>query len=88
METFILKILTQGSPLVVLVMVVWMFLRFLERTREADREMMRGFNAQHLDARAQTNVALIANADATRRNTEALQALEQTVRSRLTNGNK
>ena len=88
MDTLVKELITMGGPLGVLVLVVWMFLKFLEKTREADRDMMRGFNAQHLDARAQTNVALNANAEATRRNTEALQSLEQTVRSRLTNGSK
>lgn len=83
MDEMILKILTQGSPLVVLVVVVYLFLRYgmgyLKDVRTMDREMFHDMHNQHMDARKATEKALLENADATRSNTKAIESLEQSV---------
>lgn len=79
MEVFIEKLLTQGSPLVVLVVVVWMFLRYLQVAREGDREVLKEMHTQHLEAREAMRKALVDNITSTKDNTMALLRLEQSV---------
>lgn len=75
----ILKILTQGSPLVVLVVVVYLFLRYLKDVQSKDREMFKGMHEDHLEARKEIEKAFLENAASTRDNTKAIQSLEQSV---------
>lgn len=71
MDTIIEKLLTQGSPLLVLVAVVFFFLRHIEKTREASaverKELVDRLNDQHkenLSSQADTKSALVKLSDA------------------------
>jgi ABC-type nickel/cobalt efflux system permease component RcnA len=86
METLLEKLLTNGSPLVVLVLVVWMFLRYLQSSREKDSEMMKEMHNQHIEARETSRLALKENAEVTRANTHALQELARVVTRTIADG--
>lgn len=73
-ETVIEKILSTGSPLAILVVIVWLFLRFLENEGKANRALFQSINEQNLMARKDTERALADNAQSTRENTAQLQA--------------
>lgn len=79
METLIEKAITNGSPLLVLVIVVFMFLRYLERRGDAERNMFKEMHDQHVEARKESAAALRENAESTRQNTKAIQSLEVAV---------
>jgi len=79
METFIKEILTSASPLAVLGLVVFLFLRFLDRKQDKDGAMLMSMHQDHMSAREASRLALKENADVTRANTQALQDLARVV---------
>lgn len=83
MDKIIEQLLTQGSPLVVLVIVVYFFLQHLQKTSANINQQLNTMNQQHLEAREQMKDALLQNAESTRENTKALQSLERAVAQKL-----
>jgi hypothetical protein len=79
MDPVIEKLVTNGSALAVLVVVVWLFLTHLKDTRKEDRATMLNMHEQHLEARKESQLALRENAESTRQNTKAIQSLEMVV---------
>lgn len=79
MDDLIKELVKNGSPLVVLVAVVWMFLSSMRSERDKDRIMLKELNDQHIEARKNTQAALLENAESTRANTRAIQSLESSV---------
>lgn len=81
MEAFLEKMLTNGSPLVVLVVVVFLFLKHM---RDASREvqvLLHQFHSDHILARKETKEAVDSNTKAMSENTLAIKALAESVRS-------
>ncbi len=94
MESLIEKILTQGSPLVVLVLIVWMMVeKFLKAASEARNEFLKhqtearqtwvtevvGLHREHLDARNQMRTVLESVAESSNKLSTAI--LEASIRA-------
>jgi hypothetical protein len=56
MDPVIEKLVTNGSALAVLVVVVWLFLTHLKDTRKEDRATMLNMHEQHLEARKESQI--------------------------------
>lgn len=83
MEQLFLTTVTTGSPLIVLVLVVYLFLQHLKERDKMLIQQLNAMNQQHLEAREQMKDALLQNAQSTRENTKALQSLERAVAHRI-----
>lgn len=87
MDLLLERLFTQGSPLLVLVGVVYLFLRALrdilrtlhDRDKE-QREFIKGLAIEHLEARELTRGCLNDNTAAMRENTKALGTVAEVVR--------
>ncbi len=73
------KILTQGSPLLVLVVVVYFlvdkFLAHMSKEADSQRSMFKEMHAEHILARKETKDSVDANTKAMNENTQAVSHL-------------
>ncbi len=81
MEIMIEKLLTSGSPLVVLVVVVYIFLRFLTNESKKTTEVFTQMHKDHIQARVETRDAMIENTKATLEASRVTEELVQTIRN-------
>ena len=70
-DTLIKEALTQAPSLGVLVIVVWLFLRFMERSMQSLQSMMREMHTQHMEAREQSRLVISENSQVMRDFVEA-----------------
>lgn len=74
----VLKQAAQQTPsLVVLVVVVWMFLRFMDQISARFASEMSALHKDHLDAREQARLALISNSEALSELTKVVAVLKE-----------
>lgn len=79
MDDFLVKILPQAPPLVVMVVLVWVFLRAMEKRDLLFTNTMRSLHGEHLEAREASREAIKENAVNTKENTSALNKLTTTI---------
>jgi len=78
MDSFLEKLLTNGSPLVVLVVVVWIFLKYLKDDAQQRNALFQQMHQEHIQARLEAREAIKDNTKAT---LEASRATEQLART-------
>ncbi len=79
MEIFIEKLLSQGSPLVVLVVVVVVFLKHIAAEGKQMRSMFEEMHNDHMTARKEVRETLEKNTSAMMENTIAMRGLSRAV---------
>lgn len=81
MDELISSLLLNGSPLVVLVIVVWLFLKHMAAGSKDLQDLLRQFHGDHILARKETKEAVDANTSAMTENTIAIRELAESVRT-------
>lgn len=81
MDALLEKMLTNGSPLVVLVVIVYVFLKHIKENNAEMRELLKQFHGEHILARKETTDAVEKNTSAMMENTMAVRALAESVRA-------
>jgi len=94
MDAIFKELLTQGGPLGVLVVVVWIFVRdrhtssiehraWMEQMLKSSQDTFKSMHADHLTARQETRECLRENTRAMIQNTDAMQKLSTLVNGKI-----
>lgn len=79
MET-LLELGKQVPALAVLVVVVWVFVRHIEKTQEHNRDTWREMQSENINARAESREVIRENTISAKQNTQAVNELTNAVR--------
>ena len=80
MEEHLIEILKSSPPLLVLVVVVWIFLKHLKDRDEQFAAVVRQINAENIQARTETNRVIQINSEVVSKNNETRGQMMEVIR--------